>query len=171
MRNQALAFAWYRFRATFGHRWSGLLAIVLLTGLLGGLSMGAIEAARTTESSPLDFATSTHTPEIFVLDGFYNPAAGLNGYNPKLLRTIAHLPHVEKVESEVGINAGPVGKNDEPLAASEGIGAIGSVDGLYFNEDRVVVTQGRMANPRQARRVRAWTRGRRVPSGTTSARR
>ena len=56
--------------------------------------MGAIEAARTTESSPLDFAASTHTPEIFVLDGFYNPAAGLDGYNPKLLRTIAHLPHV-----------------------------------------------------------------------------
>ena len=63
MKGQALAFAWYRFRATFGHRWSGLLSIVLLTGLLGGLAMGAIEAARTTESSPLDFATSTHTPE------------------------------------------------------------------------------------------------------------
>ena len=49
--------------------------------------MGAIAAARTTESSPLDFATSTHTPGLFVLDGFYNPAAGLNGYNAKLLRT------------------------------------------------------------------------------------
>ena len=150
MRNQALAFAWYRFRATFGHRWSGLLAIVLLTGLLGGLSMGAIEAARTTESSPLDFATSTHTPEIFVLDGFYNPAAGLDGYNPKLLRTIAHLPHVVKVESEVGINAGPVEKNGEPLPASEGSGPEGSVDGLGFNEDRILVTQGRLANPRKA---------------------
>jgi len=150
VRSQALAFAWYRFRATLRHRWGGLLSIVLLTGLLGGLSMGAIEAARTTESSPLDFAASTHTPEIFVLDGFYNPAAGLNGYNPKLLRTIAHLPHVVKVESEVGINAGPVEKNGEPLPASEGSGANGSVDGLGFNEDRIVVTQGRLANPRKA---------------------
>jgi ABC-type antimicrobial peptide transport system permease subunit len=150
VKNQALAFAWYRFRATFGRRWGGLLSIVLLTGLLGGLSMGAIEAARTTESSPLDFAASTHASEIFVLDGFYNPAAGLNGYDPKLLRTIAHLPHVVKVESEVGINAGPVGKNDEPLPASEGVGADGSVDGLGFNEDRIVVTQGRPANPRTA---------------------
>ena len=148
MKDQALAFAWYRFRATFTHRWGGLLAIVLLTGLLGGVSMGAIEAARTTESSPLDFAASTHTPDLFVLDGFYNPAAGLNGYNPKLLRTIAHLPHVEKVESVVGVNAGPVEKNGEPLPASEGTGPNGSVDGLGFNEDRVVVTQGRLANPR-----------------------
>ena len=106
MKDQALAFAWYRFRATFTHRWGGLLAIVLLTGLLGGLSMGAIEAARTTESSPLDFAAGTHTPDLFVLDGFYNPAAGLKGYNPKLLRTIAHLPHVVKVESEVGDQRG-----------------------------------------------------------------
>lgn len=148
MTDQALAFAWYRFRATFGRRWNGLLAVVLLTGLLGGLSMGAIAAARTTESSPLDFATSTRTPGLFVLDGF---ASGANSaYNPKLLRTIAHLPHVERVESEVGLNVGPIGKNGEPLAASEGVGANGSVDGLNFNEDRVIVTQGRMANPNRA---------------------
>jgi hypothetical protein len=51
-------FAWYRFRATFGRRWTGLLAVTLLTGLLGGLSMGAIAAARTTESSFVDFALS-----------------------------------------------------------------------------------------------------------------
>jgi hypothetical protein len=127
-----------------------LLAVILLTGLLGGLSMGAIEAARTTESSPGDFAASTHTPDLFVLDGFYDPDAGLNGYDPALLRTIAHLPHVKKVESEVGINAGPVEKNGEPLPASEGIGPDGSVDGLGFNEDRIVVTEGRLADPRKA---------------------
>jgi ABC-type antimicrobial peptide transport system permease subunit len=148
VKNQALGFAWYRFRATFRQRWSGLLSVVLLTGLLGGLAMGAIEAARTTESSPLDFAASTHTPGLFVIDGF--ASATSSAYNPALLRTIAHLPHVEKVESEVGINAGPIGKNDEPLAASEGIGANGSVDGLNFDEDRVIVTQGRMANPNRA---------------------
>ena len=43
MKGQALAFAWYRFRATFGRRWGGLLSVVLLTGLVGGLSMGAID--------------------------------------------------------------------------------------------------------------------------------
>jgi hypothetical protein len=150
VKSQALGFAWYRFRATFGRRWSGLLAVILLTGLLGGLSMGAIEAARTTESSPADFAASTHTPDLFVLDGFYNPALGLDGYNPSLLHKIARLPHVESVESEVGINAGPLTKNDEPLPASNGVGSNGSVDGLGFDENRVIVTQGRPANPRQA---------------------
>ena len=148
MKNQALAFAWYRFRATFRRRRGGLLSVVLLTGLLGGLSMGAIEAARTTESSPLDLAVSTRTPGLFVLDNY--ASATSSAYNPKLLKTIAHLPHVVKVESEAGINAGPVGKNDEPLPASEGVGANGSVDGLNFNEDRIIVTQGRMANPKAA---------------------
>jgi hypothetical protein len=148
VKDKALAFAWYRFRATFRHRWSGLLAVILLTGLLGGLSMGAIETARTTESSPFDFATSTRSPDLFVIDGF---ASGTNpAYNPKLLWTIARLPHVERVESEVGLNVGPVEKNDEPLPASEGVGANGSVDGLNFDEDRVIVTQGRMANPNRA---------------------
>ena len=151
MTGPTLRFVWYRFRATFGQRWGGLLAMVLLTGLLGGVSMGAIAAARTTESSPGDFAASTNTPDLFLLDGFYNPGIGLNsGYNPALLRKIARIPHVEKVESLVGINAGPVGKNDEPLPVSDGVGANGSVDGLGFNEDRVVVARGRPANPKKA---------------------
>ena len=41
---QAWRVACYRFRATFGRRWGGLFAIVLLIGLLGGLAMGAITA-------------------------------------------------------------------------------------------------------------------------------
>jgi hypothetical protein len=150
MKGRVRRFAWYRFRTTLRHRWGGLLAIVLLTGLLGGLSMGAIAAARTTESSFSDFAASTNTAYLAVLDGFYNPGIGLDsGYNGALLRKISHLPHVKGVESEVGINAGPVNSRNEPTAASEGIAPIGSVDGLGFNEDRVIVTQGRTANPRK----------------------
>jgi MacB-like periplasmic core domain/FtsX-like permease family len=151
MNRTALGFAAYRFRATFRHRWGGMLAIVLLTGLLGGLSMGAIAGARTTESSPVNFATFTKTPDLFVLDGFYNPGIGLDsGYNATLLRKIAQIPHVEHVESRVGINVGPVGKDGRPLAVSEGVGAEGSVDGLGFSQDRTVVTQGRLANPDKA---------------------
>jgi hypothetical protein len=151
VKTRTLSFAWYRFRTTLRQRGGGLLAVVLLTSLLGGLSMGAIAAARTTESSPADFATSTDTPDLFVLDGFYNPEIGLNSaYNPTLLRKIAHLPHVEKVESEVGINAGPVTKDGESLPASNGIGPNGSIDGLGFNEDRIIVTHGRLANPTKA---------------------
>jgi hypothetical protein len=32
--------------------------------------------------------------------------------------------------------------------AAAGIESLGSVDGLFFDQDRVIVTHGRMANPR-----------------------
>ena len=34
-----LTVPWYRFRATFGQRWPGYLAIALLVGLVGGVAM------------------------------------------------------------------------------------------------------------------------------------
>jgi hypothetical protein len=37
-----LAVAWYRFRGTFRHRWSAYISLVLLIGLVGGLSMGSL---------------------------------------------------------------------------------------------------------------------------------
>jgi len=53
----ALRVAAYRFRATFGRRWGGYLALVLLIGLVGGLAMGAVAGARRTQSSfPVLFA-------------------------------------------------------------------------------------------------------------------
>jgi hypothetical protein len=48
MRRDALSVSWYRFRATFSHRWGGYLSLVLLIGLVGGLSMGGFAAARRT---------------------------------------------------------------------------------------------------------------------------
>ena len=120
-------------------------------GFSGDSPWGPSPRPRTTESSFVDFATSTNTPDLFVLDGVYNPAIGLHaGYNPALLRKIAHLPHVQRVESQVGVNAGPLTKDGEPVSLSNGIGATGSVNGLYFDKDRVVVTQGRPANPKKA---------------------
>ena len=93
-----VSFAWYRFRATLRSELSYCVSVVLLVGLLGGLSMGAIAAARSTESSFSDFAASSHVPDLFVLDGVINPAIGLDSaYNPALLRTLSHLPHVERV--------------------------------------------------------------------------
>ena len=81
--DQASAFAWYRFRATFGHRWGGLLAVVLLTGLLGGLSMGAIEAARTTESSPARLRRQHRHPGPLRPRRLLQPGhRAESGYNP-----------------------------------------------------------------------------------------
>ncbi len=151
MGGDGLRVAWYRTRATFGAQWPGLLALALLLALMGGLAMGAVEAARTTDSSFTDFSASTHVPDFFVFDGVYNPQFGLDSaYNPALLRTLATLPHVTRVESYVALNAGLLSANSTPDPASEGVTGTATVNGLDFNEDTVVVTQGRMLNPKRA---------------------
>ena len=141
-----MAYAWYRFRATLGSELSYFLSIVLLLGAVGGLALGAIEAARSTESSFADFVASSHVPQLFVFDGVINPGIGLDSaYNPRLLQTLSHLPHVERVESTVELNMGPLNAREQPLATSPD--ALASVGGLDFNEDPVGIADGRMVDP------------------------
>ncbi len=88
-----MSFAGYRFRTTFRSELSYYISVILLVGALGGLSMGAVAAARSTESSFSDYVASSHVPNLFVLDGVINPAIGLNSaYNPVLLRTAVPSP-------------------------------------------------------------------------------
>ena len=67
--NRILRVAWYRFRATFGRRWPGYLAIVLLIGLIGGTAMASIAAARRTQASFATFLASTNPSDLSVNDG------------------------------------------------------------------------------------------------------
>ena len=153
MSRPALRVAWYRFRATFGRRWGGYLALVLLVGLLGGLAMATVAAARRTQSSYSAFLASTNPSDLNLGTGLYNPALGYNaGYDPRIVHTIAHLPHVRRVESYAALNAALLGPTGAPSAAfrNANVNTYGSVDGLFFNQDRVTVTRGRMANPKRA---------------------
>ncbi|MGZ4764318.1 MAG: hypothetical protein ACXVH5_01420, partial [Ilumatobacteraceae bacterium] len=97
--------AWFRFRATFKHRLGGYLALVLLTGLIGGAAMGAVAAARRTQSSYSEFLASTKPSDLIV--NLNEPGASV-GYDAKLIDTIRHLPHVASVESYAELNAYPL---------------------------------------------------------------
>ena len=59
-----MAVAWYRFTATFGRRWGGYLAIVLLIGMIGGIAMASVAAARRTQSSYPAFLASTNPSDL-----------------------------------------------------------------------------------------------------------
>jgi hypothetical protein len=149
--------AWYRFRTTFARRSGGYLTIVLIAGLIGGLGMAALAGARRTQSSFPTYLASTNPSDLSFLAGLYhstvlNNHAYNSGYDPNLIRTISHLPHIQSIESYVGLDVAPLAKN----GASQGVGTAlveGSVDGEYFNLDRVAVVQGRMANPKHANEV------------------
>src|SRR6202044_3979546 len=96
--NQVLRVAWYRYRATFGRRWGGYLAIVVLVGAVGGLAMGSIAGARRTQSSHPVFLASVHPSDLTV--SIYNPATD-GGAGPPLGSAIARLTGVRRVRSVI----------------------------------------------------------------------
>ncbi len=144
--------AWFRFWATFKHRLGGYLALVLLVGLIGGAAMGAVAAARRTQSSYSAFLASTHPSDVSVNLSIPNTAAGqIVGYDSKIVDTIRHLPHVSSVESYAELNAYPL--NPDGTLNNVSVPTDGSVDGLYFDTDRVTITRGRMADPNRVDEV------------------
>jgi hypothetical protein len=153
---QLLRFSRYRFLRTFQQRRGAYLSLVLLIGLVGGLSMGALAAARRTESSFPEFLASTNPSNLSLGTALWNPALGYTtGYNAPLVAAIARLPHVRRAESYAAIYSAPIGANGKVTAAAEkaNFDVNGSVDGLYFNQDRVTVVQGRMADPTRANEI------------------
>jgi hypothetical protein len=153
---QLLRFSRYRFLRTFQQRRSAYLSLVLLIALVGGLSMGALAAARRTESSFPEFLASTNPSNLSLGTALWNPALGYTtGYDAPLVATIAHLPHVRRAESYAAIYSAPIGANGKVTAAADkaNFDVNGSVDGLYFNQDRVTVVQGRMADPTRANEI------------------
>jgi hypothetical protein len=140
----------YRFRATFGRRWGAYLSLVLLIGLIGGLAMGALAAARRTESSFPTFLASTNPSNLSLGTALWNPFLGFtDGYNSALIAEISRLPDVRHVASYAGMYTEPLNSDGQPTKAAQNanMDVDGSVGGLFFTQDRVTVVQGRMADP------------------------
>jgi len=120
--------------------------LVVLIGLIGGIAMGSIAAARRTQSSYPAFLAGTNASDLTMSTyGIANESAASN-YSPKLTSEIAHLLEVKRVESWVGAGVVPLEPDGAPNLSAP-INPVGSVDGLYFNEDRATPVEGRMANP------------------------
>ena len=145
----------YRFARTFRRRIGGYLALAILIGLVGGLSLGAIAGARRTASSFPTYVASTNPSTLNEFAGLDNPTLGLtSGYDPTMLQTLAHLPHVVASAVSVGFD----GNID--LTSVAGIHAhyttgetpptvVGGLQGEYLTQDRVTLVNGRMAEPRR----------------------
>jgi len=146
-RGSVLRVAGYRFRATFRRRWGGYLTLALLIGLVGGVSMGSLTAARRTYASYPKFLASTNPSDLLVLPS-------LNGPDPSLVHELARLPHVRSAEAGEQLTAAT-------LTPRGGVGTvlitqvelIASPDGLFTDQDRLKIIEGRAANPARADEV------------------
>lgn len=146
--------AWYRFRSSFGRRWGGYLTIVVLIGLVGGLSLAAVAGARRTQSSFPRFFRSTNPSDLIVLHN--DSGNDSNSTDATFRRVIARLPHVKHVESATGISEQILGPDGFPAQDAahrlfnSSVSIFGDFDGELFDQDRPTVIEGRRADPRRA---------------------
>jgi hypothetical protein len=151
----ALRVAAYRFRSTFRRRWGGYFALVLLIGLVGGLAMGSVAAARRTQSSFPTFVASTDPPDLEGITSFVNPTPGAagRGYNPTVLAKIAHLPHVSQFSFFAGVNTIPLGRGGHPESPAAFPALAGQGSGLgnsAASRGAATAVEGRNVNPARA---------------------
>ena len=136
--------AWYRLRLDLPRRWTSYVGIVLLVALVGGIALGSIAGARRSESAFPTFLKGTNPSDL---------AIDVGTYNPKILGEIARLPQVSSLETYVSPNAVPVTasghvETHSPLFTSD-FDPIASLNGLYFNQDRMTIVQGTRPDPRR----------------------
>jgi len=147
----------YRFRATFRRRAGGYLALAVLIGLVGGVAMASIVAARRTDASYPRFLASTNPSDLIV-----QPNGGSATTYQGVLRfyaQVAALAHVRKLESAIWLNAAtrtPRGGIGTMLQSQ--VQLISSTDGMFSDQDRVKIVAGRSADPRRPDQVVASVR-------------
>ena len=136
--------------------------------------MGAVAAARSTESSFTDYVTASHVPQLYVLDGVINPSIGLDsGLQP---RAATHLvaPALRAACGKHGrAQHGPAHCSNHPEPNTSSISAEASVGGLGLHRGPRRHRLGSAARPHDAGRVRHRRRvgqGARLPPGPVGPR-
>lgn len=148
MTRDAFRIAWYRFATDLPRRWRSYLLLAILVAVIGGLALGSIAGARRSESAYPAFLKRTNPSDLQI---------DIGEYNPKILRKIARLPDVDSIETYVSPNATPVTATGavevhSPELTSD-FDPVASVNGLFFNQDRMTILKGRAANPKRADEV------------------
>jgi hypothetical protein len=172
---QGFAVARYRARATFRHRWASYLTIVVMVGLIGGLGLGSLAAARRTQSS-FSVLLATTNPSDFEVSIYSGGNGGPNlDYSASLAEKIARLPGVRHVAARFVTTGAPLTRDGSPRIRVSGLAyPVASVNGLFFTQDRMVVNEGRLASPQRAdeivvapviARLLGWHVGQEVPFG------
>src|SRR5262249_51143848 len=107
--------AWDPFRPTLPRRGSGSLAIRLLIRAAGGLALGSLPGARRSQSAFPRYLARTHASVLDLsVDGTSFTDAAANAYSPALARTLARLPQVRRVATNVALLAAPLDSKGVP---------------------------------------------------------
>ena len=126
-------------RSTLRGSWRQAVALALVTGLLGGVALGAVAGARRTASAYGRYLTSINASDVFV-----NVPGQIPGLSPtEPITLISSLPGVVAHAAYIGLNGLPVvhGQVDDNFLDNS---VNGSLDGEYFSQDRPTVLAGQL---------------------------
>jgi hypothetical protein len=141
--------AWYRLRATLRHRLGGYLSLAVLVGLIGGIALASVTAARRTDSSYPDYLASTNPSGLIIQPNSNSSvpsAAQAYRVYQEMLDRLRHLPHVRGLATADAVNAAmltPSGGYGPVLFTQ--VQLITSGDGMFTRQDRLTVTEGHRA--------------------------
>ncbi len=150
MTRSAARVAWYRLQATLRHRIGGYLALAALVGVIGGIALASVTAARRTDSSYPDYLASTNPSGLIIqpnsnFTGTETVAQAYRLYQ-QLLAQMRHLPHVTGLATADAFNAvrlTPRGGYGPVLFTQVQLVASGS--GMFTRQDRLTIISGRKA--------------------------
>jgi FtsX-like permease family len=141
--------AWYRVRVTIRRRLPGYLGLAVVLGLIGGVALASVSAARRTDSSYPDYLASTNPSSLIIQPNTnlnVSSAAQAEQIYQNLLNRLRRLPHVDGLATADAVNA-------TMLTPSGGYGTVlftqgqlvTSGDGMFTRQDRLTVTEGHRA--------------------------
>ncbi len=138
--------------------------------------MVSIAGARRSQSTFDAYLAATRASNLQFQTSGVSDQFGVTTLSGKLAR----LPHVEHVADAPSLLVTPLGANGKALSSAfndNDVTEVGSAGGMYYSQDRVIVTQGQMADPAstdemvatsEAARLSGWHIGQTVPFGAYS---
>lgn len=128
---------WFRIAVELRARWSAHVALVLLIGLGGALSLGALAGARRTETAYPRFLRAQNASDFGTAFGPYNEALGIGNVDPDAVRA---LPEVREVQTIRYLFAGLLDRDGDVIITPGSHAAFSPPSSL----ERVTAVDGRL---------------------------
>ena len=135
-----MTLVWYAWRASRRQMWRTTLLVMIIGGLLGTVALGAVAAARRTDSAYGRYLHAVNASDVMVdVPGPFLP----------VIKAIERAPGTASGAAWIGVAANPVirGKVDDAFLTNS---LTGSLDGEFYRQDKVTVLAGTMPPPNAA---------------------
>ena len=179
MANETARFLRFRLRPALRRHLGSYVTVILLIGLLGGLGLASLSAARRTQSAFSQYLTTTKASDVLMQPYFQSGASlGANVYRPAFAAQLARLPGVVSVSANPQSLLAEIGANGKPYLPNafqnNEVYVAGSEGGQYYGVDGMVADQGRLPDPSRRDEIVAtasaaallhWKLGQVIPAG------